>query len=72
MGRNAIFIAGLIVFDGAAVAWAAWEFWRIRPGKTDEPIKTDEPEPPSAFSRPRAGRSEAPGHPEGEHGPDHG
>lgn len=68
MGKNALFIAGLIIFDGAAVVWAAWEFWRIRPGKTDKA------EPPSAFTRPpsESALPEPPGHPEGEHGPDHG
>jgi len=36
MSKNALFIAGLILFDGAAVAWAAWEFWKIRPGRPDK------------------------------------
>jgi hypothetical protein len=68
MGTNTIFIAELILFDGAAVAWAAWEMWKLRPGKTDKA------EAPSAFARvePETASPEAPGHPEGEHGPDHG
>jgi hypothetical protein len=55
MGKNAIFIALLIVFDGVAVAWAAWEFWKARPEKPDQKAAPS-PEP----SR----------HAKGEHGAD--
>ncbi len=89
MGRNALFIAGLVIFDGAAVAWAAWEFWKIRPGKTDKPAEINKAEinkaeinkaeinkieRPGAFSRVPipSGLPDPPGHPEREHGPDHG
>jgi hypothetical protein len=65
MGKNALFIAILVLFDGAAVAWAAWQFWTLRPGKA---------EASSAFTRakPQSASPEASGHPEGEHGADHG
>jgi hypothetical protein len=68
MGKNALFIAILVLFDGAAVAWAAWQFWTLRPGKEDKA------EASSAFARakPEAVSPETPRHPEGEHGPDHG
>ncbi len=73
MGTNTLFIAELVIFDGAAVGWAAWEFWKIRPGK---PPKADEP---SAFSptrnKPAPTQPELPDpprHPEREHGPDQG
>jgi hypothetical protein len=61
MSRNTIFIAILILFDGAAVAFAAWEFWKLRPGKTDNS------ETQSAFARgkPEAPSPEPSGHPEG-------
>jgi hypothetical protein len=35
MAANATFIAGLVLFDGVAVAWAAWEFWLSRPTEQD-------------------------------------
>ena len=56
MGKNALFIALLIVFDGVAVAWAAWEFWKARPEKPVSAEMSASPEPP--------------GHPEREHGAD--
>ena len=30
MTSNAIFLAGLALFDGVAVVWAVWEFWSGR------------------------------------------
>lgn len=71
MNKNALFIAGLILFDGAAVAWAAWEFWKIRPGRPDkaEAIsaldRAPAPGPQTLSERP-----EAPGHSKREHGSD--
>jgi hypothetical protein len=38
MGKNAVFILVLILFDGVAVAWGAWEFWSARPDKTAKPM----------------------------------
>lgn len=68
MGKNALFIAILVLFDGGAVAWAAWEFWKLRPKKMDKA------EAPSALSRspPTRASPEPSGHSEGEHGADHG
>jgi hypothetical protein len=43
MTSNAIFLAGLALFDGVAVAWAVWEFWSARPApkpKAEEPNST--------------------------------
>ena len=66
MAANPIFLTELVLCEGGAVAFAAWELWKIRPGKTEKA------EPPSAFSRPppKSASPEPPGHPEGEHGPD--
>jgi hypothetical protein len=33
MRTNTHFILELALFEGAAVAWAAWEFWSVRPNK---------------------------------------
>lgn len=30
-------ILEFVITGGAAVVWAAWEYWKIRPGKVDEP-----------------------------------
>ncbi len=59
MGKNTLFIAILVLFDGAAIAWAAWEFWKLRPSadKADGVA---------------AGSPESARHPEGEHGPHDG
>lgn len=55
MNSNTHFLLELTLFEGAAVAWAAWEFWSARPDRKAKP-----PE--------RSGDSpESPGHPEGEH-----
>ncbi len=56
MSSHTIFILGLILFDGVAVAWALWEFWSVKPRRT---AKTDEP--PAAPHR----SPEGPRHPEG-------
>jgi hypothetical protein len=62
MGANGLFIAGLVIFDGAAVAWAAWEFWSIRKGKAEALIDA-EADAPQLSEHPS-------GHLEGEHGAD--
>jgi hypothetical protein len=59
MAANATFIATLVLFDGAAVAWAAWEFWLSRPRKD----AVAEADPPS---------TDASRHAEREHGLDDG
>ena len=65
---NPIYLAGTFLFEGGAVAWGVWELWKLRPSKDGKP------EAPSAFVRaPKTPASPDPaGHPEGEHGPDHG
>ncbi len=58
MRNNIGFILALILFDGVAVAWAAWEFWSVRPrkkAKAAEPVAA--PPPPTS--------EEDPGHLEG-------
>jgi hypothetical protein len=61
MNHNTLFILALILFDGVAVGFGVWQYWTVRPTKT----KTDE-----ASALARASRKD-PGHPEGEHRPDH-
>ena len=56
MSSNALFFAEFLFFDGVALAWAAWEYWQIRPGKADK--SPDNPKQPD-------GSPEDPGHPEG-------
>jgi hypothetical protein len=56
MKSHTLFILTLILFDGLAVAWGAWEFWSAREKKA-KPA----PEPAS----PPPGPEEGPGHPEG-------
>jgi hypothetical protein len=73
MGTNGVFIAELILFEGGAVAWGAWELWKLRPGKTDT---ADEPSA-LAWAAPKSTPTEAaspdpPGHSEREHGADQG
>ncbi len=46
-----------VITAGAAVVWGGWEYWKIRPGKTEDP-------PPQRAAR-QAGSPEDPGHPEG-------
>jgi hypothetical protein len=53
MSTNTLFIFGLVIFDGVAVAWAMWELWSIRPGRKDKADPAAAP--PSS--------SEASGHP---------
>jgi hypothetical protein len=53
-----MFILALVLFDGAAVAWALWEFWSVRPKRTakaDDPRARSEPSPEDS------------GHPERQH-----
>jgi hypothetical protein len=33
MGRNTLFVLGLLLFDGLAVALGLWQFWDARPDK---------------------------------------
>ena len=33
MHVNPIFLIELFLFNGAALAWAGYEFWSVRPGK---------------------------------------
>jgi hypothetical protein len=40
MTSNAIFLAGLALFDGVAVAWAVWEFWSARPARKPKAEET--------------------------------
>ena len=61
MKANALFIAVLILFDGVAVAWAAWEFWSIRKTKAEKAAESGGAHDIS---------KETPRHPEGEHGAD--
>jgi hypothetical protein len=55
MSDNTFFIVEILVFSGAALAWASWELWTVRKSK-DEP--KDKPAQPGASPR-------EPGHPEG-------
>jgi hypothetical protein len=47
MSSHTIFLLGLVVFDGAAVAWALWEFWSVRPKKAAKADDPDAESPPS-------------------------
>jgi hypothetical protein len=41
---NPIFLMEFLLFDGAALAWAGWEIWSVRPGKDNaEPEKRAQP-----------------------------
>lgn len=44
MRNNVLFILGLLLFDGLAVVWAAWEFWSVRPEAKVDPVA----QPPSS------------------------
>jgi hypothetical protein len=55
MTSNTIFLAGLALFDGLAVAWGIWEFWSARPTKKAA-IEDSHPMPRRS--------SESSGHPE--------
>jgi hypothetical protein len=51
MTSQAMFIAELVLFDVAAVIWAAWEFWAARPGgdtKEEASARTADPSPEGA------------------------
>ncbi len=56
MSAHTLFILGLILFDGVAVALGVWQYWTVRP------TKTSKPDEPSAFVR--SSPKDA-GHPEG-------
>ncbi len=56
MKTNSLFFIEFLFFDVVALAWAAWEYWRIRPGKTDKTRQGGPEAQPSP---------EDPGHPEG-------
>jgi hypothetical protein len=64
MTNHSLFLSEFLLFNGAAVAWAVWEFWKIRPWKPD---KGDGSETSAMTGTPRdAGPSpQKPGHPEG-------
>jgi hypothetical protein len=49
---NTIFLMEFLLFDGAALAWAGWELWSVRPSRDEEAKKRD------------AASKEAAGHPE--------
>ncbi len=71
MSTNPILLTELVLCEGGAVAFAAWELWKIRPAKKKEADKAD---PQSTFSRaaPKLRSPEPSGHAEGEHRPDDG
>ncbi len=68
MAANPIYLAATFLFEGGGVAWAAWELWKLRPGKDGKAEET------SAFARrPKDIASPEPArHPEGQHGLDDG
>ena len=45
MSHNVLFIAGLVLFDGLAVAWGLWELHKLRPSK-DETASPEAPRHP--------------------------
>jgi hypothetical protein len=49
-------ILALVLLEGAAAVWAAWEVWSVRPGRQP---KADDPETPPVASK------DDPGHLEG-------
>ncbi len=51
---NSVFLMEFLLFDGAALAWAGWEIWSVRPGK--DKAETAKMPGPS---------NETPRHPEG-------
>lgn len=63
MSTNTLFFLETGLFEGAALVWAIWQLWSVRPSK-DTTAET-----PSALARSSAKRS---GHAEGQHSPDEG
>lgn len=51
---NSLFLMEFLLFDGAALAWAGWELWSVRPSK-DQPTE----------ARPLPSSEDAARHPEG-------
>ena len=48
---NSLFLLEFLLFDGAALAWAGYELWTVRPSKTksapeDKPESKDIPRHP--------------------------
>jgi len=63
MTTNTLFYLETGLFEGAALVWAVWQLWSVRPNKKANS------EAPSALAR----RSrERPGHPERQHRPNDG
>lgn len=54
MTGNPIFLLELVIFNGAALAWAGWELWSVR--------RSRDPKPPPG---PSEGSADEPRHPEG-------
>jgi hypothetical protein len=38
---NTIFLMEFLLFDGAALAWAGWELWSVRPSLDEAAKKRD-------------------------------
>lgn len=55
MTVNPIFLMEFLLFNGGALAWAAWEYWQVRPSRARRESETDTPEDDSP---------QRPGHPE--------
>jgi hypothetical protein len=56
MKSNTLFFLEFLITGGAAMAWAAWEYWSIRPGRKDPtsgeaPGKSASPEDPRHTDR---------------------
>jgi hypothetical protein len=54
---NTIFLMEFLLFDGAALAWAGWELWSVRPSQDAAAKKRD--------AASKAASKDAAGHPEG-------
>jgi len=57
MKTSTLMFLEFLFFDGVALAWAAWEYWQIRPGKLDKA--------PESRPSPEDTSPEYSGHPEG-------
>jgi hypothetical protein len=57
MKTSTLMFLEFLFFDGVALAWAAWEYWQIRPGKPDKA--------PESRPSPEDTSPEYSGHPEG-------